>query len=121
MLKQVIPQLENLIVEAQIEEKDSKVPKVNKASIKDQMSRLNDMYEKGRIDEDEYDRKYEALEKKLKVKNEPKKDYSHLKEILNTDFKSLYATFNELEKQMFWRSIIDSIELHGDDIVINFL
>lgn len=121
LLKQVIPQLENLIVEAQIEEKDSKVPKVNKASIKDQMSRLNDMYEKGRIDEDEYDRKYEALEKKLKVKNEPKKDYSHLKEILNTDFKSLYATFTELEKQMFWRSIIDSIELHDDDIVINFL
>lgn len=120
VLDQVLPQLESLMIEADIQS-DHHPPRVNKKAIKAEMSRLNKMYEKGRIDEDEYDRKYEALEKKLAIQEEPQKDYTELKELLNADFKTLYKTFDNREKQMFWRSIIDTIELKGDQIVINFL
>ena len=120
VLDQVLPQLESLMIEADIQS-DHHPPRVNKKAIKAEISRLNKMYEKGRIDEDEYDRKYEALEKKLAIQEEPQKDYTELKELLNADFKTLYKTFDNREKQMFWRSIIDTIELKGDQIVINFL
>ena len=121
VLAQVLPQLQELTLETQIEETGTKIPKVNKTAIKENMRRLNVMYEKGRIDEDEYDRKYEELQKKLLVEEEPKKDYTELKKILSSDFESLYKTFTATEKQMFWRSVIDTIELHDDNIVINFL
>ena len=121
VLTQVLPQLQNLTLEAEIEKKGNNTPKVNKSFIKEKMRRLNVMYEKGRIDDDEYNRKYEELQKKLEIKTEPKKDYTELKKLLSTDFESLYKTFTATDKQMFWRSIIDTIEIHGDEIVINFL
>ena len=120
VLAQVMPQLQRLIVETEVQEPKQK-PKVNKAAIKAEIDRLNNMYQKGRIDEDEYDRKYDELASKLNVKEEPKRDLSKLKELLNTDVLTLYKTFTDEEKQMFWRSIIDSIELDGDNIRINFL
>lgn len=121
ILAQVLPQLENLTLEAEIHETGNNIPKVNKSAIKENMRRLNIMFEKGRIDEDEYDRKYEELQKKLDIESEPKKDYTELKEFLNKDFQTIYKTFNNTEKQRFWRSIIDTIELQNDEIIINFL
>ena len=122
LLEQLSPQFENLLIETEIEEKKAKVHKVNKSAIKEQMARLNSMYLKGRIDDEEYDKKYKELEDKIKdVKKVEKKDYGKLKEMLDGDFKSLYKTFNEEEKQMFWRSIIDSFTFENGDIVIKFL
>ena len=122
VLAQVMPQLEKLELEANIQEKQIKAPRVNKTAIKDEMDRLNKMFQKGRIKEDEYDRQYEELEKKLQVKKAvPKKDYTELKKLLSGTLGDLYKTFTDKEKQMFWRSIIESIELDGDDVVINFL
>lgn len=121
ILAQVLPQFEKLMIESEIINTNKKSPRINKTAIQDEMDRLNKMYLKGRIKEDEYDIRYEELEEKLKVKEEPQKDYTQLKEILNSDFKTLYSTFNRTEKQILWRSIIDSVKLHGDDITINFL
>ena len=109
------------MIESEIRNTNKKSPRINKTAIQDEMDRLNKMYLKGRIKEDEYDIRYEELEEKLKFKEEPQKDYTQLKEILNSDFKTLYSTFSRTEKQILWRSIIDSVKLHGDDITINFL
>lgn len=122
LLAEVMPQLDRLIVDAQIQEANTKTPKINKTAIRDEMDRLNKMYQKGRIKEEDYDRQYDELEKKLYQKEEPKKDYAKIKEVLNTSLGSLYETFSDKEKQIFWRSIIDYIEFDGrKKTIIHFL
>ena len=122
LLAEILPAFENLLIQLDFNETTNKVPTINKTAIYDQMERLNNMYLKGRIDEVKYDLEYSELEAKLKVKDEPiKKDYSALKEILNSDFKTLYKTFTDEEKRMFWRSIIDDFHFENDNLVINFL
>ncbi len=120
LLAQLKPQFEMLKLEVDMEEKKG-APRVNKTAIKDEMDRLNKLFLKGRIPEEEYDRQYEVLEKKLYQKQDKKRDLTHIKEIIEGEVLDLYKTFNEQEKQIFWRSIIDYIELDGDDIIIHFL
>lgn len=122
VLKELLPQLENLIIKSEIQE-DKPKPKVNKKAIHKEMERLNIMYQKGRISDERYDYEYENLIEKLNSEEveRPKKDYSKLYKILETDFKSLYKTFTDSEKQIFFRSIIESITLDGDNINIKFL
>lgn len=120
LLDQVLPQFEQLIIDIEVEEKKG-APRINKTAIREEMDRLNKMFQKNRISEDEYDQQYESLEKKLYTPQKPKKDYSAVKELLHGDFKDLYKTFSNEEKQIFWRSIVDYIEIVGDDLKIHFL
>lgn len=120
LLQQVLPQFDDLLLSAIVNEKKA-APVVNKKAIQAEISRLNTMFQKGRIDEAEYDLQYEALEQKLYAPEPPKKDYSKIKKLLSGDFVSLYETFSDHEKQIFWRSIVDTIEIDGSDLVINFL
>lgn len=120
VLAQVLPQFERLVLDTEIEEVKKK-PRINKTAAKDEMDRLNKMYQKGRIQEEDYDRQYEILEKKLIEREEPRKDYSEIQKILDGNFKKLYETFDNEEKQVFWRSIVDTIEFDDDDVIIHFL
>ena len=59
------------------------------------MDRLNMMFRKGRISEEEYDCDYMKLEKQIKkldvVEAPPKKDLDSLKGILESDYKTIYS------------------------------
>ena len=78
--------------------------------IKAEMDRLNMMFRKGRIEEEEYDKEYFALEKKLKAidveEKPPEKDLDALKGLLETDYRNLYAQLTKENKKAFWRRII---------------
>lgn len=113
LLEQLKPRLEQVILESEIKEA-TPTPRVNITAVKEEIKRLNNMYQKGRIDDDEYDAQYEKLQAKLNSKPEVKKDYSELKKLLSSDIMTLYATFTPKEKQIFWRSIVDRIELNDD-------
>lgn len=80
------------------------------AKLKAEMDRLNMMFRKGRIPEDEYDTEYLKLEKKLKAidvdEEPPKRDLDALKGLLETDYKGLYAQLTKENKKAFWRRII---------------
>ena len=52
----------------------------------------------------------------------PDRDVEPLREILDTDFESLYKTFTQEEKRRFWRGIIKEIHMDGKDITgVTFL
>jgi hypothetical protein len=80
------------------------------AKIKAEMDRLNMMFRKGRIEEEEYDTEYFKLEKQLKsiniVEEPPKKDLDALKGLLETDYRGLYEQLTKENKKAFWRRII---------------
>jgi len=83
------------------------------ADIKAEMKRTTNSYNKGRMEEEEYDKIYEELEKKLaKLQEQPiKKDISKLKDLTKIDWKTMYNELTRENKQAFWRSFIDKIEI----------
>lgn len=88
--------------------KNNNEEKANK--LKAEMERLNMMFRKGRIDEEEYDKEYYALEKKLKAidieEKPPERDLDALKGLLETDYRGLYSQLTKENKKAFWRNII---------------
>lgn len=88
------------------------------AKIKVEMDRLNMMFRKGRIEEEEYDTEYFKLEKQLKsitvVEEPPKKDLDALKGLLETDYRGLYAQLTKENKKAFWRRIIKEFTITED-------
>lgn len=80
------------------------------AKLKAEMERLNMMFRKGRITEEEYDTEYLKLEKSLKkIDTEeppPQRDLDALKGLLETDYRGLYNQLTKENKKAFWRRII---------------
>ena len=96
-------------------------PKTNVKSLKEKLRRLNVMYMAGGKTDEEYVAETKALNEAIaKAENEvieetgPNIDY--LNELLNSDFETLYATFSDEEKQVFWTKLIREIRLDGRDI-----
>lgn len=108
----------NVYIEsAKVEDVKSKEPNCVTSRIKQikaEMTRLNNMYQKGRKSEDEYDREYEELETRLKELEshlEPvvKRDMKRYEELLNTDWRGIYDALTKENKQAFWRKYIKEI------------
>lgn len=98
-------------VETVTEKKSAAVDNTKKiAAIKKEMGRLNTMYRKNRIEEDEYDKDYAELEaelKKLETADKPEeRDLSALKELLESDYKTIYEALDKPHKKAFWRNLI---------------
>lgn len=114
--KQMLDNLEQYILGevVRVESIEENRPKNNNAvkaeQIKVEMDRLNMMFRKGRIEEEEYDTEYFKLEKKLKkldvVEELPKRDLDSIKGILETDYRGIYAKLTRENKKAFWRSFM---------------
>lgn len=114
--KQLLNNLEQYITNevVRVETIDEDQPKNNNAikaeKIKTEMDRLNMMFRKGRIEEEEYDTEYFKLEKKLKsldvTEPPPQRDLDSLKGILETDYRGIYEKLTKENKKAFWRSFI---------------
>lgn len=109
------------ITEAKAEEnrvKNTQAGEMVKA-IKTEMTRLNNMYRKGRIDDNEYDKEYEVLEARLKGAEsalEPieKRDLAIYEKLVKSDWKELYNALNRENKRAFWRMYIKAIILDDE-------
>lgn len=91
--------------------------------IKDEMSRLNMMFRKGRISEEEYDTDYFKLEKKLEKfdvpHEEPREiDTEHLKEILESNYREIYSRLDKEHKRAFWHGLIKEFSVGEDRKII---
>lgn len=85
-------------------------------TIKTEMTRLNNMYRKGRINDSEYDKEYEELEIRLKGAEsalEPleKRDLSIYEKLVKSDWKELYKALTRENQRAFWRMYIKAIIL----------
>lgn len=105
-------------------------PKKNKRTskqIQTEMDRLNLMFQKDRISFDYYDEEYSKLKKELEelsVAELPvKKDFSYLENVLKCDFRNMYDTLSQENRQAFWHQIIDEIHLTVDNQIdyVDFL
>lgn len=110
--------LENEIAKAELEKtKPKPKPKYNLPALKERLRRLNITYMAGNKTDEEYlqeDAEIKALI--AKAENEappPERDLEPLRELLNTDFESIYLTLDAEDKRRFWRNIIKEIQVEG--------
>lgn len=94
--------------------------------IHSEMNRLNNIYMKGRISEEEYDRQYESLESRLKEerlrKAERAEDYSHAVKVFSGNWLDIYNSLDPEHKNAFWKKIVKEIilskETHKIDHIV---
>lgn len=84
--------------------------------IKSEITRVNNMYRKGRMQEKEYDKEYEELAERLKGAESAlapieKRDVKKYEELLKSDWKELYGALTRENKRSFWRMYIKAIVL----------
>ena len=95
---------------------------VKAEKIKVEMERLNMMFRKGRIEEEEYDTEYYKLEKSLKKidvsEPPPKRDLDAIKGILETDYRGIYANLSRENQKAFWRSFIKEFTIDENKKII---
>lgn len=89
----------------------------NVQNVKNEISRLNNMYQKGRITDAFYDKQYELLEKKLSSlsnlididkKIEQKE---HILNFFKSDWLNLYTELDAAHKKIFWKKYIKDIQV----------
>ena len=90
-------------------------------NLKEQLRRLNVMYMAGNKSDEEYFKEdaeiklaISTAEKELEISRPRKVD--HLRELLETDFRSAYAILNDEEKQEFWQDLIREIKVEGKQV-----
>lgn len=125
LLKNLNDLILNYISSLDVKEEKKKTISIDKQKkkIKEEMDRLNTMYQKGRIDDEKYDTSYEELENKLKSLDnvEPKKDVSRLKKILDIDYIEVYRKADKPDKKAFWNGIIKEIHINDKKEITNII
>lgn len=110
--------MDEYIIDCAMAEKPTS-PKTKKDTerIKKELDRLNNMYLKGRIKEEDYDIKYVELEnqlKELEVEDTPKIVSDKVKALSGINLRELYNTFSKEEKQTFWIGLLKDIYVDED-------
>lgn len=126
--KQLLDNLEQYITDEviRVESLEDNRPINNNAikveKLKAEIERLNMMFRKGRISEEEYDKEYFSLEKKLKAidieEKPPERDLSALKGILETDYRSIYEQLTKENKKAFWRATIREFSIDENKQIV---
>ena len=83
------------------------------ADLKEELRRTTISFNKGRMEEADYDKEWLRINNRIKkLESEPtRKDTSHLKDLMTTDWQTIYNELTKENKSIFWRSIIDKIEI----------
>lgn len=112
LLSKINDFMKDYIIEVEEKEKQEK-PKIDEDKIRQKMERLTDVYVMGNMSKQEYERRYSEL--KLKLDFKPVVSNSEkVKELVDTDFLSLYETLNREERRMFWHGLIKEIKIDSE-------
>lgn len=108
--------LSDTILRAEITAKEREnAPKGDINKLRERLRKLNVIYMAGNITDGEYLEEQTAINAAIKdletIEPEPVQNLEPLKELLNTDFESIYKTLTEQERQEFWHRLIDRIDL----------
>ncbi len=103
--------MKEYVLKYEIDTNDKKV--VNESKIRKEIDRLNNLYIKGRLDEEEYEKRYNELNDKLTVKP-ILKDTSNIKAMLKENILDLYDTLTQEEKKALWHGLIKAIYIDDD-------
>lgn len=95
-------------------------PWIDVDALKEEQKRLNKLYMKGRLDDDEYEEECERLDALLSHAAVSQPTPS-MELALLPDFDELYASFTREEKRNFWHDILDRVEILGREFEPFFL
>lgn len=124
--KQLLDRLEDFLRDeiARVEVEQAKPkpkPKNNVKALKEKQRRLTVAYMAGNKTDEDYlreDAELKALIARAESEAPPEpKDTTPLRELLETDFRSIYETLNDEEKQRFWTQLIKEIKLENKKVV----
>lgn len=121
LLDNLAEYMENEIARVELEyAKPKPKPKNDVKKLKEKQRRLTVAYMAGNIPDEQYlkeDAELKAMIAKAESEEPEKpKDLTPLKEVLESDFVSIYETFTEEGKQRFWQGLIKEIVLDGKKI-----
>lgn len=97
--------------------------KTNISALKERLRRLDVSYMAGNKTDEEYLKEQKEIKQTIaKIEKELPENYedrdlSHIVEMLNVDFVTIYETLDDEDKRAFWRNIIKEIHVNGNDIV----
>ena len=102
------------------QQKPKEKPKVNVSALKERLRRLTLAYTAGNMSDDEYMKEADDLKAAITKAEQdtppPVRNISPLKELMETDFQSIYTTLTDDGKQRFWQGLIKEIHLDGKQI-----
>ena len=88
------------------------------AKIERKLKKLYDLFMDDLIDKEAYKSEYDSFNRQLNelksIPFAPANDYQKVQELLSGDWSAVYASFNNNEKNAFWKSFIDKIVIHED-------
>lgn len=99
--------------------KPKRKPKTDAAKLREELRRLNVAYRAGNMSDDEYLKDSQELNARIakaakeETQDPGAKDLSGVKQMLETDFLTIYKDLDREDKRRFWRSIIK--EIHVDE------
>lgn len=116
LIEKIKPFLDDYMV--QTESRSSKANKStnkNKTALKDELERLNYMFEKGRIKLDYYEKRYEELTAEIeKINGEKPSNLEHIKASFSDNWMDTYKNLSDNNKQAFWNGILQEIIISED-------
>lgn len=111
-----------------IEEQKEKIRETRTPEkLRQELERLNLLFQKSRIDWEYYNKEYDRIEKEIselsQFRPDPERDFSYLEELLQTDFKTIYEQLTPENRRAFWQCTLKEIYLNDDCTVkmVDFL
>ena len=98
--------------------KPKKKKKRSESSVKKEIERLNNLYLKGRINDSDYDSRYEKLENELNELSSSNELNENVVKLNEINLNELYNTFSDEEKQAFWCGLLDEIKIDENKNII---
>ena len=95
---------------------------VDVGKYKEELTRLNNMYLKGRIDEKSYDNEYERIQKLILLHESDNNtqnslDIGYLRQLFSSGWENTYKQLSRENKRKFWGEIIKEIHFNEDKTV----
>lgn len=114
LLDNIQRELANYIADVENKEAHKVDNRVQKAAIRRKLERLKDLYLNEVVSLEEYKVDRMRLEQDLESLPdtvEPKKDFSSLRILIESDLKNIYQNLDNIEKRRFWRGFIREIRI----------
>lgn len=93
-----------------------------KTKLNDKLDRIQKAYINGILEYELYKKEYQNTKLELSKLEEPKHNIEELDRLLKSNVFDIYKTFSKNEKRIFWRNIINSIEVKStNELIIKFV
>lgn len=129
LLDNIDTALQSALVQYDLAMSDKSKPARSTQSLKDELNRLNTMYQKGRISEEYYESEYTRLSAAISgaenhALKEKQEKLISVSRKFRGDWKELYTKLDNSHKRAFWKQVIEEINVDPDTrqiCGINFL